>query len=483
MFTRKVMRFSLVLHLCCAWFSGGFYQYDEHFQILEFMNALLGKTPFHDLPWEYHFQMRSWLQPFFYLGIQKLDVLLGVGNPIVQAFTFRLVTAVLGWVSLFMLASRVDRFIKKIEWQKTAIFLLATLWCIPYIHARTSGENLGGSLFWISFCIFIDHPKSFSRLFGSGLLMGLAFLLRFQIGFMIAGFGLYSLMVRRTFPVVKFGLGFLVALTLGLIADRVGYGVWTLSAMNYFRENILAGKVGSFGHLPWWELLFQTAFVLPPVSTVLFGFGAVGLWRNPRSLMFWTVTPFLLIHCLITWKELRFWFPLVPVFPVLAVMGMEALLDWNQIWVRAWVRWVTRGLIIVNGVVLIFLSLRYGNSAYPFFSYALENHGKQFEFYSISGDPYAALGLRYRYYEPESVKVHLIDRPAELGEAMKAATLDRPVLLFSEGGELPEPFRVMAPSCKIEFSVFPRWLKHFDFGHWMSRSHVWQLYQCSSPGA
>jgi hypothetical protein len=342
---------------------------------------------------------------------------------------------------------------------------------------------LGGSLFWISFCILIDQPRSFARLFWAGLLMGLSFLLRFQIGFMIAGFGVYTLVARRTFLFVKFGLGFLLALALGLIADRAGYGIWIISAIHYFKENILAGKVGSFGHLPWWELLFQTAMVLPPVSTVLLGFAAVGLWRNPRSLIFWTVLSFLLIHCLITWKELRFLFPLVPVFPMLAVMGMESVLDWNRVKIQTWVRWAAQGLITVNGVVLIFLSLRYGNSAYPFFSHVLKNHGKQFEFYSISGDPYAALGLRYRYYEPESLKLHLVERPADLEGVIKTATQDQPVLLFAEGGDLPEAYRVMAPLCTIEFSVYPAWMKHFDFAHWMGRSHVWQLYRCSGKGA
>jgi phosphatidylinositol glycan class B len=140
-FTRKVMLFSLILHLCCAWFSGGFYQYDEHFQILEFMNAVLGKTPFHDLPWEYHFQMRSWVQPFFYLGIQKLDSFFGMNSPLLQAFTFRLVTAFIGWVALFMLASRAVISSRKSSGKRLRFFCSrpcgACLISMPGLLART----------------------------------------------------------------------------------------------------------------------------------------------------------------------------------------------------------------------------------------------------------------------------------------------------------------------------------------------------------
>jgi hypothetical protein len=55
---------SLALHLLAAIFSTGYQNSDEHFQILEFLNAFLGRTPVATLPIEYARMIRPWFQPF-----------------------------------------------------------------------------------------------------------------------------------------------------------------------------------------------------------------------------------------------------------------------------------------------------------------------------------------------------------------------------------------------------------------------------------
>ncbi len=44
---------SLVLIAIAAYFSYGFFQFDEHYQVVELVGLKLGKTPKTELPWEF----------------------------------------------------------------------------------------------------------------------------------------------------------------------------------------------------------------------------------------------------------------------------------------------------------------------------------------------------------------------------------------------------------------------------------------------
>src|SRR5207244_3098177 len=93
LFTPTVKRWLLIsagLHLVAAVFSLGFYHTDEHFQILEFLNYLLGLSPASDLPIEFHRQIRSWMQPGIYFVLLKALSVVGVKNPFFWALAIRL---------------------------------------------------------------------------------------------------------------------------------------------------------------------------------------------------------------------------------------------------------------------------------------------------------------------------------------------------------------------------------------------------------
>src|SRR4051794_39151193 len=97
-FLLRWMGFSLFLHLLAAWLSAGFYHADEHFQIVEFANYLLGKSPASQLPLEYSHQLRPWLFPAILAGMTKILTTLGVSSPFSWAFGYRCVSSLLGWL-------------------------------------------------------------------------------------------------------------------------------------------------------------------------------------------------------------------------------------------------------------------------------------------------------------------------------------------------------------------------------------------------
>src|SRR5690349_12493433 len=68
-FVLQWLAIALALHIIAAVRSGGFYHNDEHFQIVEFVNAKLGRSPPVDLPLEYRELMRPWLLPAILTGL------------------------------------------------------------------------------------------------------------------------------------------------------------------------------------------------------------------------------------------------------------------------------------------------------------------------------------------------------------------------------------------------------------------------------
>ena len=59
-----------------------------------------------------------------------------------------------------------------------------------YFHARLSSENVSATVLFsdlINHLLFVNHPHKRIHLFVAGILFALAFVCRFQTGFMVAG--------------------------------------------------------------------------------------------------------------------------------------------------------------------------------------------------------------------------------------------------------------------------------------------------------
>jgi len=63
---------SVIIYSITAYFSVGYYYFDEHYQILEFANIKLGLTETESLPWEYAAKIRPSIQPLIYVAIYKI---------------------------------------------------------------------------------------------------------------------------------------------------------------------------------------------------------------------------------------------------------------------------------------------------------------------------------------------------------------------------------------------------------------------------
>ena len=121
------------------------------------------------------------------------------------------------------------------------------------------------------------HRAVGRREFGRGVLLGmtagLTFAVRFQMGFALLGYGIWLLVFHRRRKLYA-GMvpGVLVVLALGMLTDRWLYGEWTLTPVNYLRENILNENMLKFGTSPWWyyftEPFTEGGYVYGPLALV-----------------------------------------------------------------------------------------------------------------------------------------------------------------------------------------------------------------------
>jgi phosphatidylinositol glycan class B len=115
------------------------------------------------------------------------------------------------------------------------------------------------------------------------------------------------------------------ALALGVIADRIGYGEWNVTVLNFLRFNVLDSHSQLYGSHPWHWYFTQG---VPTLLGTMLPFAALGLWRRRAShrhtlvwLAFWT----LCCYSLIAHKEFRFVLPLLPIGNVYAGVGLATL--------------------------------------------------------------------------------------------------------------------------------------------------------------
>jgi len=164
-----------LLHLISAYYSIGFYSDDEHFQILEITAYLLGlnEIAINDPTgyyWEWHedTRMRPWLQPFIFYNFINFLKLFLVDDPFLWTLIIRVCLSLIGYISLIYLFFTLKN-IFIIKNYKFSYVIFFTFWFYPFLHSRTSSENLGLTLFIFSFCILFKHIINSKENFKSDL--------------------------------------------------------------------------------------------------------------------------------------------------------------------------------------------------------------------------------------------------------------------------------------------------------------------------
>ncbi|OFZ13353.1 MAG: hypothetical protein A2X86_16535 [Bdellovibrionales bacterium GWA2_49_15] len=436
----KYLILSLLPFLLCAFFSDGFVHPDEHYQILELLNLKI--SAFHKTEifnWDFHLKMRSWFQVFIYFLIAKISF---VSNPFTLAFLFRLLNALLAWLGLYLLVD-----VKRLAF-------ISWVWFVPFLLVRTSSEALSTSLFLLGAFFFQKDGKKNSIF--SGLLWGMSFLMRFQMGIPILAVNIWKFVRDRKWKEgLLHSLAIVLLVLVGVVIDRWGYGEWTFTPFSYLKYNIFESRASEFGTSPFWYYLTAPIVKGGPPLALLLVVGSLLYWKqNLRG--FWSIASlsFLLIHMLIPHKELRFLtfvYILAPYFLSQVVLGTGR--PWKALW----------GLAILTNVLISCKTLLtpahsttnlyryvYGDSI-PVYLTPPQEDGSYFK-------------LTMPFYEGRSV----VTRPSSsIGPGSYITTTYKEYLLFSKSN-----------SCRNTFSNYPEWVLDQNFFRWREHSAILNVWNC-----
>jgi phosphatidylinositol glycan class B len=496
-FLKKWLLISLGLHLVAGLMSIGFYDMDEHFQIMEFVSYKLGQSPASALPHEFFENCRSWLQPSIYEAIARICKALGIVSPAFWAASFRIFSGFLGWLGLVGMALCAYRWFPEKKYRELSVKFGALLYFLPYLHARTSSENLGGTFFVlaISTLVLFLNEKPSARYFQaqlsplsaatSGLLLGFSFLSRFQMGFMIFGLGVWCLFIARIHlkSLIVVFLGLAVSIAFGALLDWRGAGVWTFSPYNYFFSFQKAAASPHVGVFPWWGY-FQFLAGDVPLLGNLIAAGVIAGWiakyRNPLT---FATLPFVLVHMAIPHKEPRYLFPLISTVPLLLTFGVQFLSNLAQRFLKnrdlkhlLAFRWIRNLILFLNAGGLLVATLKPASTQPMLHSYLFDHQNEIHVFQFIDSHPFELIGLPLNFYRPPHLQV-VQTSFLKLAEQLKNEK--QPQWLYYTQLQLPPEAGKLQEDCRLEYTVFPNWLKAFLFLPGIRISSKASVYQCS----
>jgi phosphatidylinositol glycan class B len=485
-FLRRWLSLSLLLILVTASRSEGFHHPDEHFQTLEFMNYKQGGITARDLPWEFSQRMRPWLQPALYYAVARVWTTLGIRDRFSWALGFRLLSGVLGWLSVAGLALCAYRWFPGERPRQASIRALCLLWFIPYLAVRTSSESLSTSCLVLGMCLLLlgsepaaERPRDWpARLLALvGCLFGLAFQFRYATGLMAASVTAWAVFVAGLplAGILEIAAGFAPTLALGALIDRWGYGEWALPPCQYVLKNIGEGLAAQrFGASPWYAyfaLPLETA--LAPLALVLILTLILTWLRHPRHVLTWATLPFVLVHLLLAHKEVRFLFPVAFLTPLCLVLAISPGEDGWDAWLRPlWAarrHLAVRALFGLNLLALAVLCLAPIRLELEFQKYVYRHFPDGFEAYLLTHSPYDR-GLPMYFYRPARLELHPIDSVDEMVPASFYLVTDS----FDDLAILDH-----AHDCRVLYRSFPEWVRHLDWFDWQARTPTWKLCQCT----
>ena len=336
----------LSLGLCAAIFAPraylavhdqGLIWADEIFQTLEQGHRLA--FGYGLVPWEFQFGARSWLLPAVIGGFMKLLAAMGVDHglglvvgtklllALGAAVTFypmlRLAHVMGGGAAALLLGIGAIAFPTSLLYSSRA---LAEVACAPLVTWSLWALWPGG----------LD-PKTGAtratarRMAGAGFLLGLATVLRYQTGVLLAALVVIVAARYSLRGALALAAGGLAALILGGLLDWVTWDRPFQSTVIQLRFNLIWSGGERWGVSPpsfFLRTMLDTNGLA--VLVLLLGFLA-GLART------WPVAVpallFFALHSAVSHKELRFLYPVLPLFLMGAAVGLAALIE-RAPWLR-----------------------------------------------------------------------------------------------------------------------------------------------------
>ncbi|MCK4662143.1 MAG: glycosyltransferase family 39 protein [Bacteroidales bacterium] len=335
---------ALFVRIIAAIFSQGYGFHDDHFLVIEAAQSWVDKSDNNTWLPEIQKKLNPDKEPipqghsFLYVGIHYLLLsflkFIGVNSPVFKMFLIRLIHA---FFSIIIVITGY-KIAYKLSNQKSARqigLLLAVLWFMPFFSVRNLVEFVCIPLImWGLWLIFNSDTKKsiILQYFISGLIMGLAFSVRFQIALFIGGVGLAILIQKKWKESIIFGFG--VIISIFSIQGIIDYIIWDRPFTEFFeyvRYNI--ENKYSYGTNNWsMYILVILGLLIPPLS-IFWTFGFFRVWKK-HLLLFLPTFIFILFHTYFPNKQERFILPIITIFLITGIIGWNEFIEKSKFWKR-----------------------------------------------------------------------------------------------------------------------------------------------------
>jgi len=364
---------SIIVRIFAAVTAEGFIHPDEVFQTIEMIHYRIfgqygwGQT----IPWEYNSghpsgPARSWFFVIILAGVYRFVMLFGVTNPLNLILSARI------FLSLFSIMTVLTSYYFGREAFNKPVglitaFLVGFWWFFPFWASRTMTDSISSDLLFLSIflayrCIKkIKQPKKrFTTSLIAGILVGLAFMIRFPsalmgfpLAFLIIGYSIRDIVVvqkkenAEKFTFKKFIVAFspLWGFVIGAFSMVLVQGVLDLvtwpgegfltSPINFFIYNIVEGHSADHGTAHWSHYLtgFYTDFAYQflPIF-LLFFFVELFSQRKleTKGILFSIIIFWIIIFSSIAHKEFRFIMSILPICFMIVASGIYRIVKMFQ---------------------------------------------------------------------------------------------------------------------------------------------------------
>lgn len=490
----------LVLTILCAWFSIGFYHIDEHVQVLELASWRMGITPGASLPWEFREQVRSSLLPSIVLAVSKILGWIGWYNPFTVNFLLHLFTGIARWFITCLLCLQLSKNMITEKGKKLFVLMSLFLWFVPFISVRFTTENISGILFLYGIYILLrmfDEGKNTIRAYIiAGFLFGIAFFIRVPVSMAIFGFMIWLIKFKKPewkYLFIMLAAG-LVAIGLNISLDCIFYGKSVFTLLNFIAIYVhhTAPEMGA-NH--WWFYIQQFAGrIMPPFGLLMIIAFGIGVYKHRKDALVWAIIPFIVVHCIIRHKELRFLFPVLFIFIYVSVLGIDYLLT-KKSYLR-WHKYIYAAFVVMAIPLLLFRTFTPANLSVSYCRY-IYNHvlGKNVPLYVLQTNtdypewnPMSVslfvmqnnydcsyLMLNKGFYQSPCINPIGLNNETQLGVSLQLLKPDTAYYLDKSGVDFNAPIN----GCKVTevYSFAPAWLVKYLSFICDDKAAGWKIYR------
>lgn len=339
---KTILWMAFLVRLVAVFFSEGYGMHDDHFLVIEAAGSWADGYDYnHWLPWTKGNLGAPEGHSFTYVGFNFVLIsffkMLGIADPKILMVLNRLVHALLS----LLVIKYAYKITEKLSDKKTAVlasWLLALMWALPFLSVRNLVEVISMPfLIWSVWLSLRDNRNS--TLLYSGILIGVAISLRYQIAVYAIGMGIWFLIKGEWKKVLWFTGGFLI--TFVLTQGVVDYCIWGYpfaEFIGYVVYNMNEGTayMGNSNYFMYFYVLF---------GLLLFPFGILALiaYFSAAKRYFVLFLPTFLFLAFHTWfpnRQERFILTIYPLVIVLVFLGLKHLrerLFWNRFWRISWI--------------------------------------------------------------------------------------------------------------------------------------------------